>query len=106
MQWAFLLWAIAHVLANGDVATLILASSIGLVSVLGMMSIDARRRSLDDPDWQAFYQTTSAIPFAALITSRTRLSLGDINWLAFVAGLVLYVALYWLHGWIAGVPLR
>ncbi|PLW83648.1 hypothetical protein CWI75_04675 [Kineobactrum sediminis] len=106
VQWAFLLWAIAHVLANGDVATLILASSIGLVSGLGMMSIDARRRRLDDPDWKAFYQTTSAIPFAALITGRTRLSLGDINWLAFVAGLVLYVALYWLHGWIAGVPLR
>jgi len=105
VQWAFLLWAIAHILANGDVATLILAGTIGLVSGLGMMSIDARRRGTDDPAWQAFYQSTSAIPFAALIGGRTRLSLRDLNWVAFGVGLVLYAAFYWLHGYIAGVPL-
>lgn len=106
VQWAFLLWAIAHLLANGDVATIILAGTIGLVSGLGMLAIDARRRRGADSDWQAFYQTTSAIPFAALIRGRTRLALRDINWVAFAAGLVLYAALYWLHGYIAGVPLR
>ncbi|MEQ9465448.1 MAG: NnrU family protein [Haliea sp.] len=106
VQWAFLLWAIAHLLANGDVATVILAGTIGLVSGLGMLSIDARRRKLDDPDWQAFYRTTSTIPFAALIGGRTRLALGDLNWVAFAAGLGLYVALYLLHGSITGVPLR
>jgi len=106
VQWAFLLWAIAHVLANGDVATLILAGTIGLVSGFGMLAIDARRRRDADADWQAFYQTTSLIPFAALLAGRTRLALGDLNWLAFAAGLGLYAAFYWLHGWIAGVPLR
>jgi uncharacterized membrane protein len=106
VQWAFLLWAIAHVLANGDVATLILAGTIGLVSGLGMLAIDVRRRRSADADWQAFYQTTSLIPFAALIAGRTRLALGDLNWVAFAAGLVLYAAFYWFHGTIAGVPLR
>ena len=106
VQWAFLLWAIAHVLANGDVATLILAGTIGLVSGFGMLAIDARRRRGADADWQAFYQTTSLIPFAALLAGRTRLALGDLNWLAFAAGLALYGAFYWLHGTIAGVPLR
>lgn len=106
VQWAFLLWAIAHVLANGDVATLILAGTVGLVSALGMLAIDARRRRTTDADWQAFYQTTSTIPFAALIAGRTRLAPGDLNWLAFAAGLVLFGVFYWLHGTIAGVPLR
>ncbi|MDO8860321.1 NnrU family protein [Haliea sp. E1-2-M8] len=106
VQWAFLLWAIAHVLANGDVATLILAGTIGLVSGLGMLAIDARRRRAPDTDWQAFYQSTSMIPFAALIAGRARLALGDLNWVAFAAGLALYAAFYLLHGWIAGVPLR
>ncbi len=106
VQWAFLLWSVAHLLANGDVATVILAGTIGLVSGLGMLSIDARRRKLDDPDWQAFYRTTSLIPFAALASGRCRLALGDLNWVAFAAGLALYVALYSLHGWITGVPLR
>ena len=106
VQWAFLLWAISHVLANGDVATLILAGTIGLVSGLGMLAIDARRRRGADADWQAFYQTTSTIPFAALLAGRTRLALGDLNWVAFVAGLALYAAFYWAHGTIAGVPLR
>jgi len=106
VQWAFLLWAIAHMLANGDVATLILAGTIALVSGLGMLAIDARRRRLDDPDWRSFYQTTSAIPFAALIAGQNRLALRDINWVALAVGVVLYVALYWLHGLIAGVPLH
>lgn len=106
VQWAFLLWAIAHGLANGDVATLILAGTIGLVSGLGMLAIDARRRRGADADWQAFYQTTSAIPFAAVASGRARLALGDLNWVAFAAGLALYAAFYWFHGTIAGVPLR
>ncbi len=106
VQWAFLLWAISHVLANGDVATIILAGTIGLVSGLGMLAIDARRRREVDADWQAFYQSTSTMPFAALIAGRTRLALGDLNWVAFAAGLALYAVFYWLHGTIAGVPLR
>tara|TARA_R110000823_G_scaffold130015_10_gene257881 strand:+ start:37796 stop:38470 length:675 start_codon:yes stop_codon:yes gene_type:complete len=106
VQWAFLLWAIAHILANGDVATLILAGTIGLVSGFGMLAIDARQRRVDDPAWQTFYQTTSTMPFAALIARRARLSLGELNWVAFGAGLALYAAFYGLHGYIAGVPLR
>lgn len=106
VQWAFLLWAIAHILANGDVATLILAGTVGLVSGLGMLAIDARRRREDDPAWQAFYQTTSATPFAALVSGRARLSAGELNWVAFGAGLLIFAAFYWLHGYIAGVPLQ
>ncbi len=105
VQWAFLLWAIAHLLANGDTATIILAGTIGLLSALGMVAIDAKRRHREDPAWQSFYTTTSAVPFVALITGRATLSLRDINWVAFGAGLALYTALYLLHGWIAGVPL-
>jgi len=41
----------------------------------------------------------------AVIAGRTRLSLGDINWVAFGVELVLYGAFYWLHGYIAGVQL-
>lgn len=105
VQWAFLLWAAAHILANGDVATLILAGSIALVSGLGMFAMDARRRRSDDPDWEAFYRSTSATPFVALVTGKASLSLRDINWVGLGAGLALYAAFYFLHGWIAGVPL-
>jgi len=105
VQWAFILWAIAHILANGDVATLILSVTIGFLSSVGIVAIDSKRRNRDDAAWQDFYATTSAIPFVAIATGKTSLSLRELNWMAIGVGIVLYVALYFLHGYIAGVHL-
>jgi uncharacterized membrane protein len=104
VQWAILLWALTHLAANGDAATLLFTATIGLTSALGMALID-RRKAVDDPDaWSTFAAASSALPFAAIAAGRNRLALGEIGILRIAAALVLYGLAFHFHRWIAGVP--
>src|SRR5688572_831067 len=41
--WAFVLWAVAHMIANGDLATLLLCAAIAVTALNGMWSIDRKK---------------------------------------------------------------
>jgi uncharacterized membrane protein len=102
VQWAILLFAIGHIIANGDVASLLMFGTLATLSLLGMFSMDARRRKEEDPRWQVFMEKTSMVPFAALIAGRLKFTMADLNWTGLVAGAGLYAAAYWLHDMISG----
>jgi uncharacterized membrane protein len=104
-QWAVVLWAIAHILANGDVASLLFFGSLGTLSLAGSFLIDAKKSRSMGADWSAFAATTSNIPFAAIIQSRNRLVLRELA-LPLVAGIAVYALVIWGHGYISGVALR
>lgn len=106
IQWAILLYCLAHLNANGDVASIMLFGSIAVVSLAGMFAMDARHRRQADPLWQQFMSVTSMLPFAAIASGRTSFSVADIPWTGLGAGAVTYVAAYWFHGFLSGgVPL-
>jgi len=42
MMWGFILWALAHLLANGNLASMILFGSIGVYSVIAIVSANQR----------------------------------------------------------------
>ena len=105
VQWAILLFAIGHLIANGDVASVILFGSLALLSFFGMLSMDGRKRAQADPRWKTFMETTSMVPFVEMLSGKTRLTLADINWVAMVIGVVVYAAFYWGHEWVSGVAL-
>lgn len=105
VQWAFLLWALGHIVANGDMASIIFFGSFAVLSSAGMLALDAKRRHRPEPAWQQFYATTGYWPLAAILGGRVKLSASDINWLAVGIGLVLFVAVYVFHGRITGVAL-
>lgn len=46
MLWGVVLWSVAHLLANGDKASLILFGSLGLYSLVDMVSANRRGASL------------------------------------------------------------
>ena len=102
IQWGILLFAVGHLIANGDVASLIFFGTLVLLSGFGMLSMDARRGKEDDPRWQAFMEGTSMVPFAAMVAGRQKFTLSDINWMGLVAGLGLYATVYWLHDMVSG----
>ena len=89
-------------IANGDVASVMFFGTFAIVSSVGMLSMDARKRKEEDPRWQNFMEKTAMLPFAALIGGRLKLSTADINWMGLVAGIALYAAVYWLHDMVAG----
>ena len=101
-QWGILLFAVGHLIANGDVASIMFFGTFAIVSFLGMFSMDARKRALGGEHWDKFFATTSLVPFAAIASGRTRIAAGEFNWLAVAIGLALYVSVYWLHDMVSG----
>lgn len=95
---AFALWAIAHLPANGDLATVLLLFAIFATALNGMASIDRKRARALGRAWDEFARTTSRLPFVAIAQGRNRFEPGEISWGRVVAGLVAYGAALWLHG--------
>ena len=101
--WAVVLWALSHLLANGDGASLVLFGTLLMVALAGPVLIDRKRARADGQSWERFVRLTSNVPFAALLARRTRLSLGQIGWWRIAGGLALYAAALLAHGPVIGV---
>lgn len=82
MLWAFIFWSAGHLLANGDLASIILFGSIGAYSVVAIVSANKR----------------GAKPLA-----------GIADWpneaLVFGLGISAYISLVYLHGRFFGVAI-
>lgn len=103
MMWAVALWAIVHVLANGDLASLLFFGAFAVLALAGTVLIDARRTLERPPGWGVFLQRTSNLPLQAILERRQRLVPGEIGLARLAAALALYVVLIWLHPWLFGV---
>ncbi len=108
IMWAGGLWAIAHVLANGDAAGLVLFVGIGFLAIAGTTRIDRRHRRLGGEAWRALEAKTSNVPFVALVQGRAGAGLGwtlaEIGVWRLVLGVALFAGLFLAHPWLAGVP--
>jgi len=100
--WGIMLWGGAHVLANGDAASLILFSGFTALAILGAVHIDARKRSLWGQAWDDYARTASFVPFVALFRGRTHLRVGELGWWRIGLGLALYAGLIIAHPWLFG----
>lgn len=101
--WGTALWAVAHVVVNGDVASLILMGGVLVLSLGGMWHIDQRREEDLGSAWGPIAMTTSRLPFQALLQGRTTMDWKGVGWSRLVAALALYVILLHVHDWIIGV---
>ena len=101
--WGFGLWSMAHLLANGDDASLALFGGIAVLCFGGMWHIDQRRRITLGSAWGPVALTTSVIPFQAALQRRTKIDWPGIGLARVAAGLALYTALLLTHGWAIGV---
>ena len=102
--WGFTIWAFAHLGANGDLRSLILFGSFAVLSIGGMLHIDARRRAALGEEWEAFAAQTSLVPFGAIVTKRTKLDMSGWWWRALVAIGIYVLLVAWLHEAVMGVP--
>ncbi|MEE8559717.1 MAG: NnrU family protein [Alphaproteobacteria bacterium] len=100
VMWAFALWAAVHLIANGDMASLILFGAVLTLALGGMAHMEARRRAEGGRAWQRLAAATSVIPFAAAYSGRARISLAGIGWGRMVLGVALYLVLLLGHEWV------
>ncbi len=98
--WGVALWALVHLIFNGDLASLILFGSLLVLALGGTASIDAKRRRTFGEQWVQFAQVTSDIPFAAIVGGRNRLrpALAEIGLLRPLVAIIVYAAAFYLHG--------
>lgn len=100
--WGFALWALGHILPNGDLASLLLFGSFAALAILGMLHIDRRRARALGERWRRFAEATSIVPFVAILRGRCKLDLSGLWWRALL-GLASYVLMLLAHEWELGV---
>jgi len=98
--WGVALWALVHLIVNGDLASLILFGSLLVLGIGGTFSIDAKRRRNFGEQWAQFAKVTSDIPFGAIASGRNRLqpALVEIGVWRALAAVVIYGVAFYLHG--------
>ena len=87
--WGFLLWALGHFIANGDLRSLILFGVFALFSLFGIVMAERRVRKNADKALNDLRNSTSIIPFAAIVQRRSRFAID----MPMIAALVLAAAL-------------
>jgi uncharacterized membrane protein len=104
MLWSFALWALVHVLGNGDLASVIFFGTFAISAFIGMPSID-RKLAVRDPELAAKLRAeTSILPFGAIMAGRNRLVLAEIGWLAPLLAVIGWAAMLHFHTRFFGVP--
>lgn len=105
--WGVALWALVHLIVNGDLASVILFGSLFVLALGGTASIDAKRRRIFGDSWSRFAQATSNIPFAAIAAGRNELipALREIGILRPVGAIAAFGLFLVLHGRLFGAPL-
>ena len=98
--WGVAMWAVGHLLVNGDAASLVLFGSLLALAVFGTYSIDAKRRRVLGAAWEPFAAQTSNVPFGKGV----RVSLREIGWWRVLLGVAVWAALLFGHGHLIGVP--
>jgi len=99
------LWAIAHLLVNGHLAALLMFGAVLVTTLNGMVSIDRKRRRALGALWNEFEAQTSRLPFAAILTGRTRFELAEFHVWQVVLAVTFFSGIFWLHGVIGPSPL-
>jgi uncharacterized membrane protein len=102
IMWGILLWAAVHVLARGDLASLVFFGGFLAVAALGTVLMDVRKAATLGADWQRFAAVTSNVPFAAIVGGRNRFRFGEIGWKRVGVGLALYLVLLAAHPYLFG----
>jgi uncharacterized membrane protein len=101
--WGVAIWAAFHTLANGDTASVIFFGTFLVVALAGTVAIDAKRRRKLGEAWTAFAAHTSNVPFAAILSGRTRFSAREYFDWRFLFAVALFLALLFAHPHLFGV---
>ncbi|MGB8629740.1 MAG: NnrU family protein [Xanthobacteraceae bacterium] len=99
------LWAIAHLLVNGQLAALFMFGALLVTAVNGMVSIDRKRRRTLGALWGEFESQTSRLPFAAILTGRIGFELAEFQVWQVALAVALFLGVFWLLGIMGPSPL-
>jgi uncharacterized membrane protein len=98
LLWAPTLWALAHLLPNGDLAHVVLFGLLAGFGLIGMYALDKRRqREWGLAEWSRLAARTSFIPFMSKEMFNRETTLAPADWLRLAGAAGLYLALFHAH---------
>ena len=97
MNMAFILWALVHIALWGALPNLIVATGILVLAAVGSIGQDHKKLNVIGEPWREWMRRTSFVPFGALLTGRAKWSALGKAWPALLLGLLLWLAVTWLH---------
>ena len=99
LMWGIGLWALSHLLANGDLASVVFFGSLAALALLGTLALDHKHRRRQGEAFDRFAEATSNLPMAAIVTRRQSLGKAviEMGWQRLAAAAVLYAVLLHLH---------
>jgi uncharacterized membrane protein len=89
MMWGFAIWAVSHILVSPTPRTIVTAGTMGVLGLLGSHLQDRKKEALLGAAWKDWEARTSFAP-----------RLGGFAQIP----LAIWLALSWLHVWLAYVP--
>jgi uncharacterized membrane protein len=101
--WGVVLWALVHLILNGDLASLIFFGSFLFLALWGPASIDRKRKRIHGGDWERFAAVTSNLPFLAIAQGRNALILRELGWWRIILVVAVYGLFLHLHKLLFGV---
>jgi uncharacterized membrane protein len=99
MLWAIGLLGVAHLLANGEAAGVLLFGGLAVFGFAWQGLTDRRDAAVDPAGWAETRRTTSFWPFARWHARSDPVTLRPL-----IVGAIVYIALVMLHPWVFGAP--
>ncbi len=88
---------IGHLLLQGHLSDVAFFGGLTLFGLLGCAHQDARKKALEPERFRTFFSETSLIPFAAVLSGRTRLEVSELPWYGIAIGFAAAVAMFMIH---------
>jgi uncharacterized membrane protein len=97
------LWALVHLIGNGDIASQVFFATWAIVALAGTVSIDRKRRRHLGSAWEPFAAQTSIVPFAAIAAARNRFIPREIGFWRWGIAFLVYALMLGGHTPVIGV---
>ncbi len=98
---AFALFGVAHCLVNGCLGDVLFFGGFPLFAWLGARNQDARKVH-EVPGYDELLRTTSFVPFAAILSGRQRLAVGELPFVGLAVGAMLAIVIRHYHAQLFG----
>ncbi len=103
LMWGIALWALLHLMANGDLAAFIFFGTFLVLAVKGTFDLDRKRLRDFGERWRRYMEATSNLPFQAIVQGKQKLIWQELGWWRIVLAVVLYFGLLHAHARLFGV---
>ena len=109
------LWALMHLLANGDSASIIFFGALAFQALVGPLSMDRKKLRLEGERYAQIVEQTSYLPFLAMLRSKqgsanqlskqSRSVWAEIGYLKLMVAIAVFIGVVFAHPWLAGVAI-